>query len=161
MGGIQARAPVASTSPFRATIACPSTSTDDAPMTRARPRTKCPPLPTNRSTATWSSHESVASSRMRRATGAQSGVMTDVPALPGTRRPADNSPAPHPTLVDGAPSHNESLTAHGSELAPVGDVDGLHDGRADVDLDLVVAPEREVGRITFVDTHLLPGCREE
>ena len=46
---------------------------------------KRPPASTNRSTATWSFQVSVASSRMRRATGAQSGVMLAVPAMPSTR----------------------------------------------------------------------------
>ena len=75
MGGTQARAPVARTSAVPAVISSPSTSTDEALVSRARPRMKCPPLPTKRSTATVSSQESVASSRMRRATGAQSGVI--------------------------------------------------------------------------------------
>ena len=39
----------------------------------------------NRSAATLSFQSSVASSRIRRATGDQSGVTADVPAMPGTR----------------------------------------------------------------------------
>ena len=49
----------------------------------AVPRTKRPPLPTNRSTATLSSQLSVASSRIRLATGAQSGSTVAWPAMPG------------------------------------------------------------------------------
>jgi hypothetical protein len=52
----------------------------------ARPRTKWPPLPVKRSTATLSSQVSVACSLIRRATGAQSGLTCAEPARPGIRR---------------------------------------------------------------------------
>ena len=42
-------------------------------------------MPVNRSAATLSFRWSVASSRIRCATGDQSGVTVDVPAMPGTR----------------------------------------------------------------------------
>ncbi len=48
----------------------------------AEPRTNGPPLPVKRSTATLSSQLSVASSRIRLATGAQSGVTSAEPAMP-------------------------------------------------------------------------------
>ena len=101
IGGTQARAPVARTSARRAEIASPSTSTDAGPVTRARPRTKRPPLPSKRCTATVSSHESVASSRMRRATGDQSGVTTDEPAMPGMRRPSASRSAARTIILEG------------------------------------------------------------
>ena len=100
-GGTKAWPPVPRTSARRAVNVRPATSTDRGPVTRARPRTKCPPLPSNRSTATVSSHESVASSRIRRATGAQSGVTTDVPALPGMRLPSASSPAARTIILEG------------------------------------------------------------
>ena len=63
------------------------------PSRAAFPRTKRAPLPSRRSTATRSSHESV-TSRTRRATGAQSGVTSADPARPGMRHPsASRSPA--------------------------------------------------------------------
>ena len=79
----------------------PPTSTDAGPVTRAFPRMKWPPLPTRRSTATVSSQESVASSRMRRATGAQSGVTADVPAMPGMRRPSARRSAARTIILEG------------------------------------------------------------
>ena len=84
-----------------AVISSPLTSTEEAPVTRARPRMKRPPFPRKRSTATVSSQESVASSRIRPATGAQSGVTTEAPALPGMRRPAANNPAAQTIIFDG------------------------------------------------------------
>ena len=60
--------------PRLATYASPFTSTVLGPVMTPRPRTNVPPLPTNRSTATVSSHASVASSRILLATGPQSGV---------------------------------------------------------------------------------------
>ena len=52
-------------------------------LIRPRPRTKVAPAATNRSTATWSSQSSVASSLIRVATGVQSGTSVAVPALCG------------------------------------------------------------------------------
>ena len=75
--------PVAMTMPRRArsTCACPAagppagvTVTSPGAVIRPCPRTRIPPLPVNRSAATLSSQSSVASSRIRRATGAQSGT---------------------------------------------------------------------------------------
>ncbi|MEZ0070823.1 hypothetical protein ABH927_000154 [Planotetraspora sp. GP83] len=55
---------------------------------RPRPRAKTPPASTSRSTATWSFQSSLASSRMRLATGFQSGTTVAVPAWPSTSRAA-------------------------------------------------------------------------
>jgi len=74
-----------------AVVASNSSSPTDTlagPVSRPVPRTKRPPLPSNRSTATRSSQLSVASSRMRRATGVQSGLTIESPAKPGIRRPS-------------------------------------------------------------------------
>ena len=60
-----------------------------------------PPLPVKRSTATWSFQSSVASSRMRFATGVKSGAICAVPAMPFTRRPSASSSAPRITIFDG------------------------------------------------------------
>ena len=64
------------------------TATSPGALIRPCPRTRMPPLPVNRSTATLSSQSSVASSRIRRATGAQSGAISARPAMPGIRRPS-------------------------------------------------------------------------
>ena len=77
------------------------TSTDMGPETRALPRMSRPPFSRRRSTATWSSQKSVASSRMRLATGAQSGVTTEVPAMPGIRRPSARRFAARTIILDG------------------------------------------------------------
>src|ERR1019366_6560700 len=195
MGGTHAWAPVANTSAFSAVISSPSTSTVEGPVTRARPLMNRPPLSTKRSTATVSSHESV-TSRMRRATGVQSGVMTDDPALPGIRRPSANRSAARTIVLDGMqpqyghspPTSSASMPTTwrpasasfsatssppgpipttttsqctGLETGPVGDVDGFHDWRTDVNLDLVVIAERQIRRVPFVDPHLLPWGGEE
>ena len=55
-------------------------------MIVARSLMNVAPLFTNRSTATLSFQLSVASSRIRLATGAQSGSTVAVPAMPSTRR---------------------------------------------------------------------------
>ncbi len=65
------------------------------------PRTNRPPLPSKRLTATVSSQVSVASSRMRRATGAQSGVTSEEPAMPGMRRPSASRLAARIIIFDG------------------------------------------------------------
>ncbi len=85
-GGIQARVPMLRTTPRSASMIVSPTATRFGPSSRPQPRTRRPPLPSNRSAATVSSHESVASARMRRATGAQSACTVEEPAMPGTRR---------------------------------------------------------------------------
>ena len=88
-GGMAGSVPVLITMPLRATRtrvpSAPVTVTSLAPVIVPRPRTRWPPLPANRSAATLSFQSSVASSLIRRATGDQSGVIADVPAMPGTR----------------------------------------------------------------------------
>src|SRR6202165_1281957 len=66
----------------------PLTETLPWPASFPAPRTKWPPLPSNRCTATRSSQLSVATSRMRCATGFQSGLTVASPAKPGMRRPS-------------------------------------------------------------------------
>ena len=88
-GGMAGSVPVLITMPLRAwktrVPSAPVTVTSPGPVIFPRPRTRWPPLPVNRSAATLSFQSSVASSRIRRATGDQSGVTADVPAMPGTR----------------------------------------------------------------------------
>jgi hypothetical protein len=85
-GGTAGSVPVATTTARDASKIWPPTATRPGPANRPWPRTNRPPLPTNRSTATWSFQSSVASSRMRAATGAQSGDTSACPAIPSTRR---------------------------------------------------------------------------
>ena len=90
-GGTAGSVPVLSTTPRRAVNTCsvPSgvaTVTSRGAVSLPQPRTKVPPALSNRSTATRSSQLSVASSRMRRATGAQSCVTSAAPASTDTRR---------------------------------------------------------------------------
>jgi hypothetical protein len=61
--------PVATTTPRRASMIRSSTATRPGATMRPSPRTNRPPLPSKRSTATRSSKPSVASSRIRGATG--------------------------------------------------------------------------------------------
>ena len=82
IGGIDGADPVLTTSAREATYVVPATSTLRGPTMRPRPRTSRPPLPVNRSAATVSSQVSVASARMRCATGAQSGVTVGVAREP-------------------------------------------------------------------------------
>ena len=88
-GGMAGSVPVLITMPLRArnirVPSAPVTVTWPAPVIFPCPRTRWPPLPINRSAATLSFQSSVASSRIRRATGDQSGLTVDVPAIPGTR----------------------------------------------------------------------------
>ena len=73
MGGTKALVPVFTTTARRPRTTRSPTTTRRGPSRRPRPRTNRPPLPSKRSTATVSSQSSVASARMRCATGAQSG----------------------------------------------------------------------------------------
>jgi len=70
IGGAQLRAPVLSTTALVASKACPSTTTRPGPSRCAHPRTNRAPRPVSRSTAAVSSQVSVASLRIRSATGA-------------------------------------------------------------------------------------------
>ncbi len=60
-----------------------------------------PPFSSKRSTATWSFQLSVASSRMRWATGVQSGWTVDAPAIPGTRRASASRLAARIIILEG------------------------------------------------------------
>jgi hypothetical protein len=77
-------------------------------------------LPTSRSTATWSFQSSVASSRIRAATGAQPGATRTSPAIPGIRRAsASRFAAPiigHPAL--------QNTTGYAALRFEVADADG-------------------------------------
>ena len=159
MGGTQARAPAASTSARRAEIVSPATSTVAGPVTRARPRTKRPPLPSKRSTATVSSQKSVASSRMRRATGDQSGVTTDEPAMPGMRRPSARRSAARTIILDGMqpqyghspPTSSASMptTSRPASASPAGDLLAARTQADDDGIDLhraTAAPAGELDR---------------
>src|SRR5918995_2336946 len=101
IGGMTGAVPVASTTPRRASYVAPSTSTVPTPVSRPRPRTNRPPLPSNRSTATWSFQSSVASSRIRAATGSQSGATSACPAMPSTRRASATRWPPRITILVG------------------------------------------------------------
>ena len=101
MGGAHARWPTLITTARLATYAVSPTSTRPGPSSRPQPRTKRPPLRSKRSTATVSSQSSVASSRMRAATGAQSGRTSAVPAIEGTRRASASRSAARIIILDG------------------------------------------------------------
>ncbi len=74
IGGITGSVPAPMTTPRRASNVVPSTSTKPGPPSFAQPRTKRAPLPVSLSTAIWSFQSVVASSRIRVATGVQSGL---------------------------------------------------------------------------------------
>ncbi len=102
MGGTAAWEPMEMTTPRRArSVRAPSTVTSFCPVILPRPRTSVPPLSVNLAAATLSFQLSVASSRMRRATGAQSGVMAAPPAIPGIRLPSASRPAARIIILDG------------------------------------------------------------
>ncbi len=100
-GGIQARVPMPMTTARLASMIRSPTATRFGPSSRPQPRTKRPPLSSNRRAATVSSQESVASSRMRRATGAQSGRTEAVPAMPCTRPASASRSAARIIILDG------------------------------------------------------------
>src|SRR5258708_40212054 len=62
-------------------------------------------------------------------------------------------PGPIPTTT--------ASTSTGLQPAPVGHLDRSHDRGADVQLDLVMVPERELGGIARVDARLLARRGEE
>jgi hypothetical protein len=93
--------PVLTTTPRRAAKTRSPTTTRPGPSSRPHPRTTRAPLPSNRSTATRSSQSSVASTRIRVATGAQSAVTVDRPAMPGMRRPSANTLAALIIILEG------------------------------------------------------------
>jgi len=82
--------PVLITTPFVAVYVVSPTCTRPSPVSTPRPRRNPAPLSSSRFTATVSSQSSVASSRIRSATGVQSGVIVDEPAIVLTR-PASRS----------------------------------------------------------------------
>ena len=75
-----------STTPLRAAYVVPPTRTRPGPVSTPLPRTKRAPLSSSRLTATASSQSSVASSRIRWATVAQSGSTREVPPKSATLR---------------------------------------------------------------------------
>ncbi len=86
IGGIDGTVPVAITMPRVASNSRSPAITVRGPVMVPRSRRNVTPFFTSRSTATWSFQLSVASSRIRWATGAQSGCTVAVPAIPSTRR---------------------------------------------------------------------------
>ena len=86
IGGAVGRVPVFSTTPLRATYVVSSMRTRPGPSSTPRPRWNRAPLSSSRLTATASSQSSVASSRTRFATVAQSGFTDAVPPKSGTLR---------------------------------------------------------------------------
>ncbi len=90
IGGAAGAVPVLTTTPFVAVYVVSPTRTRPSPASIPRPRTKVAPLSSSRLTATASFQSSVASSRIRSATGVQSGLTIDEPAIVLTR-PASRS----------------------------------------------------------------------
>jgi hypothetical protein len=88
MGGMAGSVPVLMMIPRLARNTWSPTVTSPGAVMTPWPRKNVPPLPVNRSTATLSSQSSVASARIRLATGAQSGCTCELPAMPGIRRPS-------------------------------------------------------------------------
>ena len=101
IGGIAACDPVATTIAVAASSSRSPTSTRPGPVTRPWPRMNRPPFDSKRSTATRSSQSSVASARMRFATGAQSGVAVARPAMPSTRPASASRSAARIIIFDG------------------------------------------------------------
>ncbi len=93
IGGTAGAVPGLSTTPRDASKVSPPTSTVRGPVSRAWPRTNRAPAFSSRSTATWSSQLSVASSRIRSATSPQSGRTSASPASPPMRRPSASTSA--------------------------------------------------------------------
>ena len=87
-----------------------STVTPPRPVIRPCRRAKCPSLPVNRSTATLSSQAVVASSRIRAATGTQSGSTLALPAVPGIRMPSASRLAARIIIFDG--THSSPARQH-------------------------------------------------
>ena len=84
-----------------ATYTSSPTATRPGPSSTPPPRTNVPPLPTKRSTATWSFQSSVASSRMRSATMEKSGSTVARPAMPSIRRASASRSAARMIIFDG------------------------------------------------------------
>ena len=105
IGGIAGAVPVAMTTPGAACVS-PLTSTSrrpdsSRPASRPVPRMNLPPRFSSRSTATVSSQSSVASVRMRVATGPKSGSSDACPASWSTRRDSPSTSAARSTIFDG------------------------------------------------------------
>ena len=88
MGGMFGAVPVPMTTARVASKTSSPTLTRPGPSSTPQPRTSRPPRPAKRSAAALSFHEAVASSRMREATGVQSGQTWLCPAIPTMRRPS-------------------------------------------------------------------------
>ena len=100
------RVPGFSTTPreARKVLTLPSgavTSTTPGPASRPVPCSTVAPASARRSTATWSSQWVVASSAMRRATGAQEAVTEVSPAVPSTRPASASRSAARTIIFDG------------------------------------------------------------
>ncbi len=101
IGGTTGADPVAMTMPRRVVNVVSPTTTRPGPSRRALSRTSRPPFFSNRSAATWSFQSSVASSRMRFATGAKSGSTVAVPETPSMRRASASRLAPRIIILLG------------------------------------------------------------
>ena len=101
IGGAQNLVPTLRTTPRRAVRSRSPTSTRPGPSSRPHPRTKAAPRPSSRSTATRSSQSSVASVRIRRATGSQSPRTVGRPAMAGIRRPSARRSAARIIILEG------------------------------------------------------------
>ena len=101
IGGVAGRVPVLSTTPVAASNVSPSTATVRGPVSRPCPRTNRTPASSSRLTATVSSQSSVASSRIRACTGAQSARTSALPARPSMRRPSASRFAARITILLG------------------------------------------------------------
>ncbi len=101
IGGAAGAVPVFSTTPLRATYVVSPTRTRPGPSRTPRPRANVAPLSSSRLTATASSQSSVASSRIRRATGPQSGCTLDVPPKSETFRASATTWAAAIIIFDG------------------------------------------------------------
>src|SRR5277367_1513554 len=80
--------------------------------------------------------------------------------MPTTLRPASASFPATPSPPGPRPMTTASQST-GLETAPVGHIDRFDDWRPHVNLNLVVAAQRKVGRIPLVNPHLLARGGEE
>ena len=118
MGGMAGAVPVPMMMPRLAFSTSPPTVTSPGAVIWPWPRNSRPPLPVNRSAATVSSQSSVASDLIRSATGAQSGATSDVPDMPGIRRPSASRSAARIIILDGTqPQYGHSPPTSRSSTA--------------------------------------------
>ena len=74
---------------------------------------------------------------------------------------ATTTPSPRRSGTSGRRRARSAWSPGVLQLAPVGHLDGRHDRRADVELDLVVVTQRQVVGVTRVERRLLAGRGEE